>query len=91
MNSAELIQALRNAISDVMTDAQLDTPVRANGGATTRDLMIKASLLKMGIADEVKTKDSANKGGHIKAYWHPHGYRSATKRNADWQPLVLEE
>ena len=21
---------------------------------------------------------------------HPHGYLSATKRNAEWQPLVLE-
>ena len=88
--TVELNNMLTTAISNMMTDEQLDAFLPSLG-MTTRQVLVE-SIVYMGgaIPDEsLATKGSAQTG-RIKAYWHHHGYLSATKPNAEWQPLVLE-
>ena len=86
----EMNRLLLDAIQNVMTDEQLD--VELKHGMTTRQLLSESALAYSNILpteDAVETRPAAVTG-HIKAYWHPHGYLSARKPNAEWLPLVLE-
>ena len=86
----EMNVLLSSAVSNVMTEEQLDVKLRS--GYTPRQILAQCALAHTQInpdADSVKAKESA-RTGRIKAYWHPHGYISPTKPNDEWHPLVLE-
>lgn len=91
MNSVDLNRLLFLAISNVMTEEQIDLHVPAIG-MTTRDLLKKSAIYMAGVIRAVEQIDArgAAKASRIKAYWHPHGLICATKPNGEWQPLVLE-
>jgi hypothetical protein len=89
MTNLEIIRALFSVVCNVMTEEQLDTPVPSLKGVTARQLLGKASMIKAEILEIVPSKESAVTG-EIKGYWHPHGFLSARKRNAEWQALVLK-
>lgn len=82
---------LLDAIRNIMTDEQLDA--KLHSGLTTRQIMGECALAYTTVsldADAVKSRPAAS-ASPIKAYWHPSGFISPRKMNAEWLPLVLKE
>ena len=84
----EMNRLLMDAISNVMTDAQLD--VKLSSGVTTRQLMAENALVYTQILPTEDAVEANSKADAIKGYWHPHGYLAARKLNGEWFPLVVQ-
>lgn len=91
MNSVGLNRLLALAVSNVMTDEQLDLHVPSIG-MSTRELLQQSAVYMAGVIPSTEHLDGrpGARANHIKAYWHPNGYICASKPNGEWLPLVLE-
>ena len=86
--TGEAFHLLATAVRNVMTDEQLDAPVPAAGGMTTRQVLRDNTTAIAGMLDAIPARGAAA-GVAIKAYWHPRSnVIGSRKYNAEWEPLV---